>query len=33
LQAEATTAELLGAMEGRVLGEAELTGVYTPQQP
>lgn len=31
LQAEATMAELLLAMEGHVLGEAELTGVYTPQ--
>ncbi len=33
LQAEATTAELLGVMEGHVLGEAELIGLYTPQQP
>jgi Raf kinase inhibitor-like YbhB/YbcL family protein len=31
LPAEATMADLLGAMEGHVLGEAELTGVYTPQ--
>jgi Raf kinase inhibitor-like YbhB/YbcL family protein len=31
LQAEATKADLLGAMEGHVLSEAELTGVYTPQ--
>lgn len=29
--AEATKAELLAAMEGHVLGKAELTGVYTPQ--
>jgi Raf kinase inhibitor-like YbhB/YbcL family protein len=31
LAAEATKADLLAAMEGHVLGEAELTGVYTPQ--
>jgi Raf kinase inhibitor-like YbhB/YbcL family protein len=31
LQAEATMAELLLAMEGHVLGDAQLTGVYTPQ--
>jgi Raf kinase inhibitor-like YbhB/YbcL family protein len=31
LPAEATMADLLGATEGHVLGEAELTGVYTPQ--
>jgi len=31
LPAEATRADLLAAMEGRALGEAELTGVYTPQ--
>ena len=30
LPAEATKAELLAAMEGHVLGEAELTGVFTP---
>jgi Raf kinase inhibitor-like YbhB/YbcL family protein len=29
--AESTMADLLLAMEGHVLGEAELTGVYTPQ--
>ena len=29
--AEATRADLLAAMEWHVLGEAELTGVYTPQ--
>ena len=29
--AEATRADLLAAMEGHVLGEAELSGVYTPQ--
>jgi Raf kinase inhibitor-like YbhB/YbcL family protein len=31
LEAEATMAELLLAMEGHVLADAELTGVYTPQ--
>ena len=31
LPAEATKADLLAAMEGHVLDEAELTGVYTPQ--
>jgi Raf kinase inhibitor-like YbhB/YbcL family protein len=31
LPAEATKADLKAAMEGHVLGEAELTGVYTPQ--
>jgi Raf kinase inhibitor-like YbhB/YbcL family protein len=31
LLAEATKAELLAAMEWHVLGQAELTGVYTPQ--
>ncbi len=31
LQAEATMADLLLALEGRVLGEAELIGLYTPQ--
>jgi Raf kinase inhibitor-like YbhB/YbcL family protein len=31
LPAEATMADLLGAIEGHVLGQAELTGVYTPQ--
>jgi len=31
LPAEATKAELLAAMEWHVLGQAELTGVYTPQ--
>jgi len=31
LPAEATKADLLLAIEGHVLGEAELTGVYTPQ--
>ena len=31
LPAEATKAELLAAMEGHVVDEAELTGVYTPQ--
>lgn len=31
LPAEATMAEVLQAMEGRVLGQVELTGVYTPQ--
>ena len=31
LAAEATKADLLTAIEGHVLGEAELTGVYTPQ--
>jgi Raf kinase inhibitor-like YbhB/YbcL family protein len=31
LPAEATMADLLGAIEGHVLGEAELIGVYTPQ--
>jgi len=30
LPAEATRADLLTAMEGHVLGEAELTGVFTP---
>jgi Raf kinase inhibitor-like YbhB/YbcL family protein len=29
--AEATMADLLAAMDGHVLGEAEVTGVYTPQ--
>ena len=32
LPAEATRAELMLAMEGYVLSEAELMGVYTPQQ-
>jgi hypothetical protein len=32
LQALATGADLLQAMEGHVLGEVELTGVYTPQR-
>ena len=32
LQAEATMAELLRAMEGHVLNEAELIAVYTPQR-
>jgi Raf kinase inhibitor-like YbhB/YbcL family protein len=32
LEAEATMAELLQAMEGHVLVEAELIGLYTPQQ-
>ena len=32
LQGEATGADLLQAMEGHVLGEVELTGVYTPQR-
>jgi len=31
LPAEVTMAEVLQAMEGRVLGQVELTGVYTPQ--
>jgi len=31
LPAEATKADLLAAMDGHVLGQAELTGVYTPQ--
>jgi Raf kinase inhibitor-like YbhB/YbcL family protein len=31
LPAQATRAELLAAMQGHVMGEAELTGVYTPQ--
>jgi len=31
LPAEATKADLLAAMEGHVLGQAEMTGVYTPQ--
>jgi Raf kinase inhibitor-like YbhB/YbcL family protein len=31
LPEEATMADLLAAMEGHVLGQAELTGVYTPQ--
>lgn len=31
LAAEATKADLLAAMQGHVLGEAELTGLYTPQ--
>lgn len=31
LAAEGTRAELLAAMEWHVLGQAELTGVYTPQ--
>lgn len=30
LPAEATRADVLAAMEGHVLGEAELTGVFTP---
>jgi hypothetical protein len=30
LPAEATKAELLAAMEWHVLGQAELTGVFTP---
>lgn len=30
LPAEATKADLLGAMEGHVLGQAELSGVFTP---
>lgn len=29
--AEPTRADVLAAMEGDVLGQAELTGVYTPQ--
>jgi phosphatidylethanolamine-binding protein (PEBP) family uncharacterized protein len=29
--AESTRADVLAVMEGHVLGEAELTGVYTPQ--
>ena len=32
LPAEATRADLLQALEGHVLGEVELTGVYTPQR-
>ena len=32
LQAEATRADLRQAMEGHVVGEVELTGVYTPQR-
>lgn len=32
LQALATGADLLQAMEGHVLGEVELTGAYTPQR-
>jgi Raf kinase inhibitor-like YbhB/YbcL family protein len=31
LPAEATRADLLAAMEGHVLGQAELAGLYTPQ--
>jgi len=30
LPAEATRADLLAAMEGHVLGQAELTGIFTP---
>jgi len=28
---ESTMADVLAAMDGHLLGEAELTGVYTPQ--
>jgi hypothetical protein len=31
LPAEATRADLLAVMQGHVLGEAELTGVYAPR--
>jgi len=31
--AESIRADLLAAMEGHVLAQAELTGVFTPPQP